>query len=147
MQNSNFVVEQPSTKEDFETYYELRYQVLRKPWNQPIGSEIDETDDTSIHAFIKKDTKAIACARLHFNDDTIAQIRYMAVHPDYQGKGLGKKVLNYLEIIAKHNKRKKVILHARENAIKFYQSCNYLVKGESYLLFDKIKHYLMEKEV
>ena len=99
--NSNFIVEQPTTPKDFELYYQLRYNVLRKPWGHPVGSEFDETDSTSIHAFIKADGKAIACSRLHFVDNITAQIRYMAVHPDYQGKGLGKLIINYLEDISK----------------------------------------------
>ena len=147
VQSFNFVVEQPSTKKDFEIYYQLRYEVLRKPWGQPVGSELDETDDTSIHAFIKKDNIAITCSRLHFVDNITAQIRYMAVHPNYQGKGIGKLVINYLEGITKENNRNKVILHARENAVKFYESCNYSVKEKSYLLFDEIQHYLMEKVI
>jgi predicted GNAT family N-acyltransferase len=147
VQNSNFVVEQPSTKQDFEAYYHLRYHVLRKPWRQPLGSELDETDNTSIHAFIKNNDIAIACSRLHFVDETTAQIRYMAVHPNYQGKGLGKLVVNYLEGISKKNNRTKIILHARENAVKFYENCGYTVKETSYLLFGEIQHYLMDKIV
>ncbi len=145
MPNSNFTVEQPSTAKDFELYYALRYEVLRKPWGQPVGSEIDETDPTSIHAFIKENNLAIACARLHFADDTTAQIRYMAVHPEYQGKGLGKMIITYLEEIAKENKRSLVILHARENAVEFYKNCGYFVKEKSYLLWGKIQHFLMQK--
>ena len=147
VQSSKFVVEQPLSKKDFEIYYQLRYEVLRKPWGQAVGSELDETDDTSIHAFIKQDNLAITCSRLHFVDNITAQIRYMAVHPNYQGKGIGKLVISYLESIAKDNKCKKIILHARENAVKFYESCGYSVKEKSYLLFDEIQHYLMEKVV
>jgi predicted GNAT family N-acyltransferase len=145
VQNSNFVVEQPFTKEDFELYNQLRYEVLRKPWGQPQGSESDETDTASIHAFIKEDNKAIACGRLLLIDNTTAQIRTMAVHPNYQGKGLGRLVIHYLEDIAQKNNRTKIILHARESAVKFYENCGYGVKETSYLLFGEIQHYLMEK--
>ncbi|MHB8258938.1 MAG: GNAT family N-acetyltransferase [Bacteroidia bacterium] len=145
MPSSNFVVEQPITPKEFETYYQLRYEVLRKPWNQPPGSELDETDNTSTHAFIKNNDIAIACARLLFVDDEIAQVRSMAVHPAYQQKGLGKLVLTYLEEVAQKNNRLKVILHARENALKFYEKCGYNRKEKSYLLFGEIQHYLMEK--
>jgi predicted GNAT family N-acyltransferase len=145
--SSNFVVEQPIIQKDFEAYYHLRYQVLRKPWDQPTGSELDETDDTSIHAFIKVNEDAVACARLHFVDTDIAQIRYMAVHPDFQGQGLGKLVITYLEDISRQNNRLKIILHARENAVKFYESCGYTTKEKSYLLWDKIQHFLMQKHL
>ncbi|HKC68781.1 MAG TPA: GNAT family N-acetyltransferase [Bacteroidia bacterium] len=147
MLNSNFIVEQPSTPQDFEIYYQLRYDVLRKPWGHPKGSEFDETDDTSIHAFIKTDDKAIACSRLHFIDDKTAQIRYMGIHPDYQGKGLGKLVIAYLEEISKQNNRLEVILHARENAVDFYKSCGYTINEKSYLLWGKIQHFLMQKHL
>jgi predicted GNAT family N-acyltransferase len=145
--NSNYKVEQPTTPKDFEIYYKLRYEVLRKPWAQPLGSEIDETDNISIHAFIKENNQAIACARLHFIDDTTSQIRYVAVHPDYQGKGLGKLVVTYLEGISKKNYRLHIILHARENAVDFYKNCGYAVKEKSYLLWGKIQHYLMQKHL
>ena len=147
MPNSNFVVEQPISKEDFEIYNHLRYEILRKPWDQPHGSESDETDTESIHAFIKNNNIAIACGRVIFIDHSTAQIRTMAVHPNYQGKGLGKLVINYLEGISKKNNRAKIILHARENAVKFYENCGYRVKKTSYLLFGEIQHYLMDKIV
>ncbi|HTA61491.1 MAG TPA: GNAT family N-acetyltransferase [Bacteroidia bacterium] len=145
--SSSFIVEQPSTTHDFEIYYQLRYQVLRKPWGQPLGSELDETDNTSIHAFIKAGGKAIACARLHWVDNITSQIRYMAVHPDYQGRGLGKLVINYLEEISKQNNRLEIILHARENAVDFYKNCGYTINEKSYLLWGKIQHFLMQKHL
>lgn len=147
MPSSDFAVTQPLTKEDFIAYYKLRFDVLRKPWKQLEGSEKDETDPTSIHAFIKEGEKAIACARLHLVDLNTSQIRYMAVDPAYQGKGLGKKVVFYLEDISRINNRFTLVLHARENAVKFYESCGYRVKENSYLLFGEIQHYLMEKDL
>ena len=95
-------VTEPSTNEDFEKYYKLRWEVLRKPWNNPPGSEVDEMDFLSIHACIKNDKEEIVgVGRLHFNDPLEAQIRYMAVHPDYQGRNIGGKILGYLEQKAK----------------------------------------------
>ena len=32
----------PETAEEFDAYYNLRWMVLRAPWNQPTGSEKDE---------------------------------------------------------------------------------------------------------
>ena len=148
MPNSNsFVVSEPSTPEDFETYYHLRYEVLRKPWGHAPGSEKDETDSSSIHAFIKLNGKAVAISRMHFIDEHTAQIRYMGVDPGYQGKGLGKLVIKYLEGKAIEHKRKIMVLHARENAVEFYKSCGYTVKETSYLLWGQIPHWLMEKNL
>jgi len=145
--NSNIlIVSEPSSAQDFETYYRLRFEVLRKPWGQPLDSEKDDTDGTSIHAFIKINNEAVAVARLHFIDHSVAQIRYMGVHPGQQGKGLGKQVIQYLEKKALQNERKIIILHARENAVKFYESCGYKTKEKSYLMWNQIQHFLMEKD-
>ena len=95
-------VTEPKTKEDFEKYFKLRWEALRKPWNQPEGTENDETDAGSIHAFIKNENgDVIAIGRLHFNNPKESQIRYMAVHPDYRGKNVGGEILKYLEQKAK----------------------------------------------
>ncbi|MBS1646019.1 MAG: GNAT family N-acetyltransferase [Bacteroidetes bacterium] len=147
MPNSNFIVERPLSPQDFERYYKLRYDVLRNPWYQPKGSELDESDATSIHAFIQEKGEAIACGRLHFIDEHTAQIRYMAVHPSHQGKGLGKSILLHLEAKAQEQGRSLVVLHARENALEFYKKCGYAVKEKSYLLWDTIQHFLMKKNV
>jgi len=66
---------EPSTPSDFEMYYRLRWEVLRKPWNQPVGSEKDSMEDQSIHAMMldEKD-EAVAVCRLQFNSAEIYKI-------------------------------------------------------------------------
>ncbi len=145
--SSNLIVSQPSSPSDFEIYFSLRYEVLRKPWHQPLGSERDADEETSVHAFITENTKAIAVARLQFVDGNTSQVRYMAVDSLQQGRGLGKLVLQFLEEKSLAAGRKKVVLHARENAVKFYERCGYAVKEKSHLLWGEIQHYLMEKEL
>ncbi len=137
----------PISSEDFKAYYKLRFDVLRKPWNQPLGSEIDKDEETSHHAFIKHNNEVLAVCRMQLNSPEIAQLRYMAVDPKMQGKGLGKIIIQFLEAKSKGMEVKKVILHARENAVPFYQSCGYSIVEKSYLLFDEIEHYLMEKKL
>ena len=39
------MVSSPASKIDFEKYYALRYEVLRKPWGQAPGSERDAPAD------------------------------------------------------------------------------------------------------
>lgn len=147
MPSSNFSVTQPSSPSDFDIYYALRYEVLRKPWNQPLGSEKDKDEETSIHAMIKESNRALAVGRLQFTDENTSQVRFMAVDPSQQGKGLGRRVLEFLEQKSLEGGRKKVILHARENALKFYESCGYKIKEKSHLLWGQVQHWLMEKEL
>jgi N-acetylglutamate synthase-like GNAT family acetyltransferase len=140
---------EPSTSEEFKKYYNLRYEVLRKPWFQPKGSERDEEEETSLHRMIidEPNGKAVAVGRLQFNNIEEAQIRYMAVSDDYQGMGYGSKMVNVLDDIAREKGSRKIILQSRGNAVKFYEKNGYKIIEKSYLLFDEIQHWLMEKEL
>lgn len=126
---------------------DLRYEILRKPWNQPKDTASDNLEEASINAFIEFGGKVIACGRLQDNGNGLGQIRYMAVHPDFQGKGLGKLIVEKLEEEAKRIGLKQLELQARENAVEFYRSCNYTVKEKTFKLWDVIQHYLMTKEI
>lgn len=141
---------QPYAPEHWESYYELRYTVLRKPWNQAHGSEKAEDDATALHgALFDEHGEALAIARINRISDHQAQIRFMAVRPYYQGKGLGKAVLKFVENLAIKNYPgiTQFCLQARENAVPFYISNNYKIQEKTFLLFNEIQHYLMVKEI
>lgn len=136
----------PFSEEDFKRYYFLRWKILRKPWNQPLGSERNELDDTSYHVMVcEKDRIPLGIGRLHFNNDNEAQIRYMAVEDEYQGQGIGTRIMNALEKLAQDKNAQSIILYARERAVPFYQKIGYDIEEKSYLLFGNIQHYKMKK--
>jgi predicted GNAT family N-acyltransferase len=141
---------QPSSSAEWEAYFQLRFEVLRKPWNEPIGSEKSEDDATSLHALILENTgKAIAVARIHQLIKNQLQVRFMAVRPEFQKKGIGGIILKFVEKIGvkQYPETTEIILHARENAVEFYKSNGYNIEEESYVLFGEIQHYLMKKKV
>lgn len=141
------IVKCPDSEILWEQYYKLRYEVLRKPWQQEVGSETDPSDITSTHGAAIINNEIVAVGRLHLADTETAQIRYMAVSPNYQGQGMGGKVLQYLENEGKKQGAKKIILQARENAINFYIAKGYTITGEGILLFGVIPHKWMEKNI
>jgi N-acetylglutamate synthase-like GNAT family acetyltransferase len=143
-------IKSPASQEDWVNYFQLRWQVLRAPWQQPIGSEKDdlEFNDTTFHAMaISENNEILGVARLHLLPQNIAQVRYMAVSDITQGMGVGSQLLKYLENIAKSNEVKKVFLQSRENAVEFYKKHDYVVVQRSFLMYDQIQHYLMEKDI
>lgn len=141
----NIEIRKPITPKEWEQYYALRYDVLRKPLNQPIGSERNDGDLTGIHFTLYEDGMLRAIARLDKVDETTGQTRFVAVDPIVQGKGFGKLIMEAVE--AKSNERgdKKMILHARDYALQFYLRLGYTEIEKSYKLFDVLQHYLMEK--
>ena len=76
---------------------------------------------------------------------TISQVRFVAVDSSIQGKGYGKKIMEAVENRSKETGNTKMILHARDYAVPFYEKLNYINVEKSYKLFDVLQHYLMEK--
>ncbi|MDX5443847.1 MAG: GNAT family N-acetyltransferase [Hymenobacteraceae bacterium] len=139
---------EPSTPEEFDKYYRLRYEVLRQPWNQPEGSEKAEDDATAFHALLLTDTgEAAGVCRMHLNTPQQAQLRFMAIAPAYQGQRLGEQLLRYFEEKARKMGVSEINFQARENAVNFYKRNGYSVVEKTYVLFGSIQHYLMQKEL
>jgi ribosomal protein S18 acetylase RimI-like enzyme len=141
------MIRSPETKDEFARYYDLRWRILRAPWNQPKGSEQDELEGQAIHIIAIDGDKIVGCGRAHFNTEDEAQIRYMAVENEWQGKEIGKLILDELERRVLEKGAKKIVLHARENVVRFYEKNGYNIVRESHTLFGEIKHFLMKKEL
>jgi len=142
------IVSTPQTSEEIERYYDLRWRILRAPWDQPRKAISDELENDSIPLMVcEVDGIPIGVGRVNFNSAEEAQIHSMAVEKDWRGKGIGSIVLKELEKIVTEKGAKKIILHARDNAVAFYEEHGYKIVKESYTLFGVIPHFLMEKIV
>ncbi len=138
----------PQSSADFERYYELRWRILRAPWQQPRGSERDQHEDTAIHAMALDDKNHLrGVARLHRVNNTTVQIRYMAVEESWQHHGIGDALLRYLEDQARTLGVRLIKLDARENSVGFYTKRGYQITGPGHLLYGEIKHLKLEKKL
>lgn len=138
----------PHSEQDWESYYEVRWQVLRAPLQQPRGSEKDEYEQHAWHRMITDETGAVVgVARLHLVNNEEAQIRYMAVTEPHRRKGLATMMLESLEAIARQEGVKRVILNARKSATNFYENLDYKVTGEAPEIFGSIPHMQMIKSL
>ena len=143
-----FTIKQPDTEEEFKDYLKLRWQLLRAPWNEPEGTEVDDIENQCYHLMtINQQQQVIAVARLQFNSKSQAQIRYMAVSPNVERQGIGRALIHALEQYAKSTSHDTIVLDAREPAVEFYKKLGYKVTEKSYLLFDEIQHYQMIKKL
>ncbi len=143
--HGEFQVRSPENPEEWEQYYDLRWQILRRQWNEPRGSEMDAQENETWHRAVFCGANLAGVARLQMNSVSEAQIRYMAVAQEFRGRGVGRILVNTLEEIAKEQGAEKVMLDARAGAVGFYLVLGYQVIADSYLLFGEIQHYLMEK--
>lgn len=127
-----FKVEIPTTESELAAYYHFRWLMLRKPWNNPEGSEKDEYDQVGHHRMIRgKHGDLIAIARLHYNSSDEAQIRHVAVSGEHQGNGLGRFIVAAMESLAAEEGVKTLVTNSRETSIAFFQRCGYEIEDSS----------------
>lgn len=141
-------ISRPRTAAELSAYYELRWRVLRAPWQQPPGSERDEFEQSAEHVLARDaDGEIVGVGRLHFvgND---ARIRYMAVAEPYRGRGIGSAVLCELERLAMERGARSIRLNARLGAARgFYEAHAYIVIGAGPTLFGDVHHVEMQKQL
>jgi predicted GNAT family N-acyltransferase len=137
----------PQTASEWETYYDLRFRILREPLQQPRGSERNEGDATGQHFALYSHGMLQAIARLDQVDENASQVRFVAVESHLQGNGIGQQLMQAVETACAEQKVGKLVLHARDYAVNFYEKLGYTLIGPSYKLFDVLQHYLMEKKM
>lgn len=142
------MIRTPKTTAEWDAYYQLRFEILRAPWGQALGSE--KTDGETAHqhfAYFNDQQQIIGVIRLDNCAAQTGQIRFMAVADAAQRSGIGRLLMQFVEEKAREQKLNKMILHAREQALPFYRKLGYQYLERSHLLFGEIQHHLMFKEI
>lgn len=127
-----YTIVTPKSEQELAAYYQLRWEVLRKPFKRPLGSEQDAYDQVSEHCMlVDSEQRPLGVGRLHFNSPEEAQIRFMAVHADLQGEGHGVRIIQHLELRARDQGATRVIINSRDTTLGFYLKCGYELKEEA----------------
>jgi predicted GNAT family N-acyltransferase len=131
---------------EYEQMIDLRVTQLLEPIGVP-ASYIDkakEQHDILIGAF--EDDELIGCCILTPRDNAVLQLRQMAVHSDYRGKGIGLAIIEFAEEVARENQFSVLMMHARDPVIDFYKKCGYTVEGHQFFEVG-IGHHKMQKQL
>ena len=129
-----------------EYFYELaiRDKILRKPLGLKFSIDDIKEEETQIHigAFINNELIGILLLK-PINTETI-QMRQVAVDENLRYSGIGKALVLFSEEHAQNLGYKKIILHARDTAIRFYEKLDYKLVGTEFMEV-KIPHWEMAK--
>ena len=138
-------IRSPKTTNEWSKYDDFRWDILRKPLKLSHIPLKDNLEDISTHLMaVDNKDRVIACGRIHMNTSNEAQIRYMGVSLNHRRTGLGSNMICRLEDVGRVKGAKKIVLNARAEAIKFYESLGYIETGP-YESDIKIPHSSMEK--
>jgi N-acetylglutamate synthase-like GNAT family acetyltransferase len=135
-----------SSSPEYAEVFELRDEILRKPLGMSLKNDDLSRDHTDIILVGKHNGRVIVCLMLHHLDETQIQLRQMAVHTQWQGKGAGKQLVQAAEQLAAGKGYKTMVLHARKTALGFYSGMNYSTSGSEFEEVG-IPHYIMLKDL
>lgn len=135
-----YQIKTPKDETELTRYYDLRYKVLCKPWEQPFEASKDTIEDTSFHKMIvDENDNVIAVGRVNMVTDKEARIKYIAVDENYQKQGLGAKIVLELENVAMEKGAEEMMLYARESSAPFYEKHGYTYITEApYSLYNGV---------
>lgn len=123
----------------------LRNDILRKPLGlffAPADFQKEE-QDILIGAF--EANTIVGCCVLTKVNEQIIQLRQMAVNNEFQGKGVGKQIIQYAEKIAQEEKYETIMMHARSVAVSFYKKLGYAIEDNEFMEVG-IPHCIMKKK-
>jgi predicted GNAT family N-acyltransferase len=109
--------------------YALRQLVLRQPLGLNLFDENLVAEHDQITIIATYNDAIIGCVLINPLDALVFKLRQMAVHPIWQGKGIGKQLMHNAHKWIKENGGTKVTLHARLTAHVFYTSLGYVSDG------------------
>ena len=133
------------TKE-YQQMIKLRDEILRKPLGLAFTDEELEREKNNLLIGAFEDGNILGCCMLVEEKPGTAKLRQMAVVNILQGKGIGRALMQFAENLARDHGYRVLTMHARKNAIGFYEKMGYRVKGDEFLEVS-IPHFEMQKEL
>lgn len=142
--NAMFIKQIYFGSNEYDQMLHLRNEVLRKPLGIQFTPEelSKENEDFLIAAF--EDGKITGCCMLIPRNKETVQLSQMAVQQNWQGKGVGKSLINFAENLVKNIGVHSVEMEARDSAIGFYEKFGYAIQGDGYIKVNT-PHHLMKK--
>lgn len=131
---------------DYQLEIKLRNKVLREPLGMTLSESELSQDKGDMHIAAFSDEQFVGCLLLKPQANGVAKMRQVAVDSSQQGKGIGRLLVEYSEIIALQSGFKEIVLNARETVVPFYQSLGYQVEGERFQEVG-IPHFKMRKSI
>jgi len=134
------------TEPEMESAVAVRFRVFVSEQSIPPEEELDNADATASHAIALCQGQVVGTGRLVFCEDGWAQIGRMAVDAEWRRKGVGSRILRFLEESALDLGLHHCMLHSQEYVRGFYAAHGYHEHGDTFLEVD-IPHVEMRKEL
>lgn len=116
----------------FSQVFALRDEVLRKPLGLSLYQEDTSADKLDRIFVARKEEQLIACLMAKPLEGNVIKLRQMAVAPEFQGTGIGRRLMLAAEESARKDRVQVLTLHARCSALPFYEKLGYTIDSEEF---------------
>jgi predicted GNAT family N-acyltransferase len=131
---------------EYQQMIKLRDDILRRPLGLTFDPNELEEEKNNLMIGAFEDGSILGCAMLVEESSDVVKLRQMAVLNALQGKGIGRALMQFAENLARDHGYRVITMHARKNAVGFYEKMGYKVKGPEFTEVS-IPHYEMEKQL
>ncbi|WP_316353373.1 GNAT family N-acetyltransferase [Candidatus Trichorickettsia mobilis] len=119
--------------QDIEECLKIRRKVFIEGQNVLEEEELDGLDCDGDHYIIRLDDFVSGTARIRYIQNK-AKIERVAILTEYQGQGLGRRLMEYLlKEIRNSDKVKIATLGAQTHAIPFYENLGFTICSDEYI--------------
>ena len=131
---------------DLKEAFEVRKKVFTEEQGIPEDLEFDNHDREALHMVVKDGERVIGTARVLFLTTNQAKIERMAILRPFRHRGIGRRIISFLNEELKNRHVEEVVLHAQYSVVAFYKSCGFEELGLPFWEVG-IKHIKMQKRL
>jgi predicted GNAT family N-acyltransferase len=142
----NLSIKVVTDEQELKSAMEIRRQVFIIEQGVPHDLEMDEYDAEALHIIAYYHGNIIATCRLIFLPDEHVKLERMAILKPFRNKGIGRKILDYIDRKMEDKQIKLIVIHAQSQAIPFYESFGFKRVGLPFWEAG-IEHIKMQKHV
>ncbi len=124
----------------------LRLELLRVPLGLTFSDPQLQAESADLHFGMLDRGRLIACAVIVPLSTVLAKLRQMAVATAYQRQGIGRNLIRNIESELQDRQFEAIELHARDNAIGFYEKLGYSKQGSQFIEVS-LPHWKMTKSI
>lgn len=135
-----------ASNRDLKEAFEVRKKVFTEGQGIPEDLEFDNHDREALHMVVKDGERVIGTARVLFLAANRAKIERMAILRPFRHRGIGRRIISFLNEELKNRHVEEAVLHAQYSVVAFYKSCGFEELGLPFWEVG-IKHIKMQKRL
>ena len=125
-------IKEVETISEFVDAIRIRVDVFITEQGFKPGWEPDEHDKTARNFIAIVDDKIVGTARFRESEPRTIKVERMATKKEFRGRGIGKKILDFMMEEIKKLNPKKVYANCQVQAKEFYEKCGFKPASEPY---------------